>query len=122
MTAFDQTTQNVVALHALSEAEALDWLRAQPGGRVTASHAELGRCWGWNRKRAGRRLKAWATAGHIKRRGDTVTVLGTEARTSPGPTTGTKGETRTGTNRGTKTGTNCAPDPVTSRKLTRLQP
>ena len=43
--------------------EALAWLRSQPDGRVTASAAELGRQWGWNRMRTGRRLKAWEEAG-----------------------------------------------------------
>ena len=45
------------------EMEALAWLRSQPEGVVTASAAELGRRWGWNRMRAGRRLKAWEKAG-----------------------------------------------------------
>jgi len=105
MTVIDQTTKNVVALHALSEAEALDWLRAQPGGRVTATDAELGRRWNWHRQRVGRRLKAWVKAGHIKRRGDTVTAVSIESGTSLGTATGTK--------RKTKTETNDPPRPVT---------
>ncbi len=59
----------------MSEVEALAWLRAQPGGRIIATDAELGRRWDWNRQRVGRRLKAWAKAGRIKRRGDAVTVV-----------------------------------------------
>jgi hypothetical protein len=95
MTAADETIERVVPLHPLSEAQALDWLRAQPGGRITASAAELGRRWGWHRQRALRHLKAWAKTGHIKRRGGTVTVVGTEGGTSPGSTTGTNRRTRT---------------------------
>jgi hypothetical protein len=61
---------------SFSDAAALAWLRAQPGGRITACAAALGREWGWNRMRAGRRLKAWAIAGHINisRSGKTITV------------------------------------------------
>jgi hypothetical protein len=71
MTAIDDTIEKVVPLHALSEGQALDWLRAQPGGRVTATDAELGRRWNWRRQRVGRRLKAWAKAGRreVGRRG-----------------------------------------------------
>jgi len=41
------------------DGEAIAWLRSQPDGRVTANVEELARQWGWNRMRAGRRLKAW---------------------------------------------------------------
>ena len=54
--------------------EALAWLRSQPDGRVTASAAELGRRWGWNRMRTGRRLKAWQEAGHIRRNAEAIIV------------------------------------------------
>jgi hypothetical protein len=54
--------------------EALDWLRSQPNGRVTVSAAELGRRWGWNRMRAGRRLRAWQEAGYIRRNTDDIIV------------------------------------------------
>jgi hypothetical protein len=54
--------------------EALAWLRSQPDGRVSASAAELGRQWGWNRMRTGRRLKAWQEAGYIHRNAETITV------------------------------------------------
>lgn len=56
------------------DSEALDWLRSQPDGRVTASSAELGRQWGWNRMRAGRRLRAWQEAGYIRRNTDEIIV------------------------------------------------
>jgi hypothetical protein len=54
--------------------EALAWLRSQPDGRVTASAAELARQWGWNRMRAGRRLRAWQRAGHIRRNAEEIVV------------------------------------------------
>jgi hypothetical protein len=54
---------DIVLIRPFDDAEALAWLRSQPDGRVTASAAELARQWGWNRMRAGRRLKAWAGGG-----------------------------------------------------------
>src|SRR5947208_13400220 len=54
--------------------EALAWLRSQPDGRVTASAAELGRQWGWNRMRTSRRLKGWEVAGLIRRNAETIIV------------------------------------------------
>jgi hypothetical protein len=54
------------------EMEALAWLRSQPEGAVTASAAELGRRWGWNRMRTGRRLKAWEKAGLIRRNAEAI--------------------------------------------------
>ncbi len=60
--------------HPFDDAEALAWLRAQPDGRVTANAAELGREWGWNRMRAGRRLRAWEQAGYIHRNAEEIIV------------------------------------------------
>ena len=54
------------------EMEALAWLRSQPEGVVTASAAELGRRWGWNRMRTGRRLRAWEKAGLIRRNAEAI--------------------------------------------------
>ena len=54
---------DIVPIRPFDDAEALAWLRSQPDGRVTASAAELGRQWGWNRMRTGRRLKGWEEAG-----------------------------------------------------------
>jgi len=54
--------------------EALTWLRSQPDGRVTASAAELGRQWGWNRMRTSRRLKTWELAGLIRRNAEAIIV------------------------------------------------
>jgi hypothetical protein len=59
----------------LTEDGALDWLRTQPGGRVTATAAELGRRSGWHRQRVGRRLTAWAKSGLVALHGKTVTVV-----------------------------------------------
>jgi len=60
--------------HSFDDAEALAWLRSQPGGTVNASAAQLARTWGWNRVRAGRRLRAWQTAGYIQRNAHAITV------------------------------------------------
>jgi hypothetical protein len=59
----------------LSEEQGLDWLRAQPGGRVTMSNAELGREWNKHREQVRRWVNGWCDAGLVKRRGDTVTVI-----------------------------------------------
>jgi hypothetical protein len=63
-----------VPSRSFDETEALAWLRSQPDGRVTASAAELARHWGWNRMRAGRRLRAWQQAGHIRRNAEEIIV------------------------------------------------
>jgi hypothetical protein len=58
----------------LDDEGALNWLRSQPAGRVTATAAELGRRWGWHRQRVGRRLTAWAKSGLVTLHGDIVTL------------------------------------------------
>jgi hypothetical protein len=60
--------------HSFDDAEALAWLRSQPGGTVNASAAQLARTWGWNRVRAGRRLRSWQAAGYIRWNGTAITV------------------------------------------------
>jgi hypothetical protein len=65
---------DIVPIRPFDDAEALAWLRSQPDGRVSASAAELGRQWGWNRMRAGRRLKAWEEAGLIRRDAEAIIV------------------------------------------------
>jgi len=60
--------------HPFDDREALTWLRSQPDGRVTASAAELGRQWGWNRMRTSRRLKTWEVAGLIRRNAEAVII------------------------------------------------
>ena len=65
---------DIVLIRPFDDAEALAWLRSQPAGRVTASGAELGRQWGWNRMRTGRRLKAWEEAGLIRRNAEAIIV------------------------------------------------
>ncbi len=61
-------------IRAFDDAEALAWLRRQPGGRTNLPAAELGRRWGWPRWRVGRRLAAWKAAGHIRWLGRTITA------------------------------------------------
>ena len=63
-----------VPARPFDDMEALAWLRSQPDGRVTASAAELGRRWGWNRMWAGRRLRVWQEAGHIRRNAEAIIV------------------------------------------------
>jgi hypothetical protein len=63
-----------VPARPFDDVEALAWLRSQPDGRAIASAAELGRLRGWNRMRAGRRLKAWEEAGLIRRNAEAITV------------------------------------------------
>jgi hypothetical protein len=65
---------DIVPSRPFDDVEALAWLRSQPDGCVTASAAELGRQWGWNRMRTGRRLKAWEEAGLIRRNAETTIV------------------------------------------------
>jgi hypothetical protein len=65
----------IAPIRPFDEADAPDWLRAQPGGRTTLPAAELGRRWGWPRQRTGRRLAAWAKAGLVKRRGNTIAAV-----------------------------------------------
>src|SRR5215471_6322332 len=60
--------------HSFDDAEALAWLRSQPGGTVNASAAQLARTWGWNRVRAGRRLRSWRAAGSIRWNGNAIRV------------------------------------------------
>src|SRR5215470_12499424 len=67
---------NVVAFDArpkeLSDSEALDWLRLQPGGRAQANSVVLAERWGWSRYRVARRLKMWQAAGLITKQGKIV--------------------------------------------------
>jgi hypothetical protein len=64
----------IALIGPLDETAALDWLRSQPGGRINLPAAELGRRWGWQRQGTGRRLEAWAKAGHVTRHGNIITV------------------------------------------------
>src|SRR2546422_77648 len=64
---------NVQPIRTIDDEAAIDWLRAQPGGRTKLSDAELAPRWGWKRQRVGRRVKAWAREGRIPRRGKTIT-------------------------------------------------
>jgi hypothetical protein len=71
----------IIPARPFDDMEALAWLRSQRDGRVTASAAELGRQWGWNRMRTGRRLKAWQEAGHIRRNAEAIIVTMSAAPT-----------------------------------------
>ena len=81
----DNPTDNVTPIRPFDEEAAIAWLCAQPGGRTKLSDAELARRWGWNRKRVGRRIKAWAKSGRVTRRGDvtTATAAGTDGKAVP---------------------------------------
>jgi hypothetical protein len=65
----------VVPIRPFEEEAAIAWLRAQPGGRTDLSDADLGRRWGWNRKRVGRRLRGWNKAGLVTRKGGVTTAV-----------------------------------------------
>lgn len=51
----------------LTPEEALDWLRAQPDGRVMATDTELAREWGWLPQRVGRRIRGWSRSKLARR-------------------------------------------------------
>jgi hypothetical protein len=68
------TMTETIPTRPFDDGDAIAWLHSQPDGRVTASAAELARQWGWNRMRAGRRLKAWQKAGHIRRNAEEIIV------------------------------------------------
>src|SRR5262245_15230948 len=58
----------------LSEIEALDWLRAQPEGRISANNSVLAERWGWPRQRVSRALRVWQAEGLITRSGKILLV------------------------------------------------
>src|SRR5258708_29543791 len=60
---------NVTPLRPLGEAAALEWLRAQPGGRTNLPAAELARRWGWQRYHVSRRLQRWKKNGLVAQQG-----------------------------------------------------
>jgi hypothetical protein len=65
---------DIVPIRPFDDMAALAWLRSQPDGHVIAGAAKLGRQWGWNRMRAGRRLKAWEEASLIRRNAEAIIV------------------------------------------------
>src|SRR5258706_60361 len=81
----DNPTDNVTPIRPFDEEAAIAWLCAQPGGRTKLSDAEPARRGGWNGKRVGRRIKAWAKSGRVPRRGDvtTATAAGTDGKAVP---------------------------------------
>ena len=81
----ETTPINISPIRPFDEAAALDWLRAQPGGRTTLKAADLGRRWGWGRHRPGRRIEAWIKAGKVTRRGNTIAIADDAAGPPPPP-------------------------------------
>jgi len=73
MADIDSTT--VTPIRPFEDAEALSWLKSQPGGYTNLPAAELARRWGWGRHKPARRLEAWQKAGLITRHGNTVTAV-----------------------------------------------
>jgi hypothetical protein len=65
----------VTAIRELTDEEALASLRER--GKTTMAAAALARQWGWNERKAQRKLDDWETDGLIRRRGKQITVLGT---------------------------------------------
>jgi hypothetical protein len=77
---------NVTPIRPLEEAEAIAWLRAQPGASTTLPAAELARRWGWQEHRVRRRLNAWQKTGLVRRRGRVVQAVGTAVVPTLNPT------------------------------------
>jgi hypothetical protein len=68
----------VVPIRAMSDEEALAWLRAQPGARTTLRPFELAQRFGWSRQRASKRIQAWLKAGRVARRGGAIVAVDIE--------------------------------------------
>jgi hypothetical protein len=68
-------TGNVTALRPLSDSEALDWLRSQPGGRISAKPGALGRRWNWHHRKVSGRLSVWSRQGLITKRRNSIAVV-----------------------------------------------
>jgi hypothetical protein len=68
------TDTNVTVLRPFDEAQALDFLRAQPGGRTALAASEIARRGGWSRHKVTRALKRGTRDGPITRRGSNVFV------------------------------------------------
>src|SRR5262245_8509748 len=70
-------------IRALSDEEALAWLRAN--SPVTQSNAALARVWGWNATKVSRRLKAWQEAGTVNRTKLGITAIAPSPVAPPEP-------------------------------------
>jgi hypothetical protein len=66
---------DVNPIRTFTDEEALASLREQ--GRTTMAAAALARQWGWNERKAQRKLDDWETDKLIRRRGRQITALGT---------------------------------------------
>jgi hypothetical protein len=63
---------NVTALRPLTDVEALDFLRSQPNGRISAKPGALGKRWNWHHKKVSGRLNTWARQGLITKRRNSI--------------------------------------------------
>jgi hypothetical protein len=77
------TAVRIDAARVFSKDEALQSLRSQPGGRITATDAELGREWSRHWSKVGKWMRAWGNAGLVKRKGNAVIALGLVGGTDP---------------------------------------
>jgi hypothetical protein len=72
---------DIAPVRPRNDAAALEWLRGQPSRRTNFPTAELGRQWGWQRRRQPR-LKAWQKAGLVTRHGNVFTVADSAPKAS----------------------------------------
>src|SRR5258708_28342199 len=70
----DVDTTKITALRPFTDEEALAWLRER--GKLTSSGAQLAKQFGWQERKAQRKLDDWRDAGLIKRNGKQITVIG----------------------------------------------
>jgi hypothetical protein len=68
------TTAEVTPLHSFDDAAAIEWLRAQ-GGSTKLKPGELGRLWGWDKMKVGRRLSFWERRGVVTRKRNTIAIV-----------------------------------------------
>ncbi len=86
MTINQSTAAEIAPLHPFDEQAALAWLRSQPDGRTNLLPGALGERWGWHALVVGRRLKAWESAGLIRRtRSGKITVVDGAEMSTPRP-------------------------------------
>ena len=84
-------TDKITALRPFTDDEAIAWLRER--GKLTTSGAQLAKQFGWQERKAQRKLDDWRDAGLIKREGKRITVIGPTKSDTPDSTqTGASGE------------------------------
>lgn len=89
----DAPADNVRPIRTFTEEEALASLREL--GKTTMAAAALARQWGWNERKAQRKLDDWENDGLIRRRGKQITVLGTALIRKPDTSVLVKSDTGT---------------------------